>query len=238
MVSIVVEEETFYDSIPHMLYVLTALSVNFALSSKELKQGAASSISDELDLVQIQEISLSDLMNHNLRLDIDGSVAFSFTAFLPSDSSVFILLEFNPRFLAFELFPSDPNRGLDIAPSYARFSLKNICDPGNLYEAPSVEATMYSNALLIMPPVPDMSMPFNVIAIASTLIAIFLGTSMRFITNKASERLSNRYKGIVEVSKGQKLLSKVKCKFTFIQDRLRYLKGHLKSKNLHKDKNL
>ena len=148
---------------------------------------------------------------------------------------MFILLDFNPRFLPFELFPADPNRGVDITPSYAKLSVENMCAHVN---SPNIEATMYSNALLLMPPVPDMSMPFNVIAVASTLIAIFLGTSMRFITNKASERLSNQYKGIVEESKCQKLVSKVKCKLIFVKDRLRYLKERLKAKNLHKDKNI
>jgi hypothetical protein len=176
-------------------------------------------------------------MNHNLRLDLDGSASLSFTTDLQFDSSVFIIIDYKPRFFEFERFPADPNRGLDVPPSVATFSIQDPCLPTGSHQTAVDVTTLYTNALLIMPPVPDMSMPFNVIAIASTLIAIFLGTSMRFITNKASERMSNQYKGIVEKSKGQRLVSKLKHKFNFAKDGLNRLKTLLTSRRSNLDNN-
>lgn len=208
---------------------------NFALSSNALVTGAAGSTHGAMEPLLIQELFLHDLMNHNLHLDLDGSARLSFTTDLQFDSSVFIIIDYKPRFFEFERFPSDPNRGIDVPPSYATFVIQNPCLPTGHFQTKVDVMTVYSNALLVMPPVPDMSMPFNVIAIASTVIAIFVGTSMRFITNKASESVSNRYKGIAEKSKGQRIVSKVKVKLNFLKDGLSRLKAGLSSRGFSLD---
>ena len=58
-----------------------------------------------------------DELNFNLTA---GSLSLSKT--IPKDSSLYIQLDYRPKYLQFEHFPADPNRGFDIPPSIATFS--------------------------------------------------------------------------------------------------------------------
>ena len=77
---------------------------------------------------------------------------------------VVISLSLNKKILGFEEYPTDPQRGWDILPM-------------PFYWNDQVDV---SNALLVMIPEPDFSMPFNVICITGTVIAFFF-TSLQSI---------------------------------------------------------
>jgi hypothetical protein len=58
-------------------------------------------------------------------------------------------------------------------------------------EGPVVDyVTVYGAPLIIMPPIPDMSMPFNVISITSTFFVFVLGSLLNILVRKASERIT------------------------------------------------
>merc|ERR1740136_533212 len=102
-------------------------------------------------------------------------------------------MDYQPRFHSFETFPADPNRGIDIPPSYASFLLLPPSPPSPHHDGAPSEARytqsshlpptirVYSNALLLMPPVPDLSMPFNTIGLTGTFYAFLMGASLNLL---------------------------------------------------------
>ena len=158
----------------------------------------------------------------------DGSVSLMVTTALPPDSSLWISLEYAPRFLSFEHYPSDPNRGVDVLPSYGDFRLISktsegaVCSSGNSFnrtlgdcffgneDAGSVR--LYSPSAIVMPPVPDMSMPFNVVSLTCTLYAFIIGSMVNFLVRKSSQGVIDAYKGKEEQSKMAIMKEKLKRK--------------------------
>mmetsp|Transcript_37661 Transcript_37661/g.91608 ORF Transcript_37661/g.91608 Transcript_37661/m.91608 type:complete len:677 (+) Transcript_37661:57-2087(+) len=94
-------------------------------------------------------------------------------------SQATITMEYEPAFLTLDEFPGDPNRGQVVLPG----KVTKWCT-GNT--APEL---YYSNALLLIPPVPDLSMPFNVISLTSSLYAYLIGTLVTILVRKGSERI-------------------------------------------------
>ncbi len=137
---------------------------------------------------------------------------------IPKDSSIYIQVDYNPRFLAFERFPADPNRGFDVPPSIASFSCHAQAYSHTQAQANIFLTNAYSNALLIMPPVPDLSMPFNVISITSTLFALIIGTFINLLIHKSRENIKEKFDGNENPkSKLGKLKDKLKVKINLIR---------------------
>jgi hypothetical protein len=107
---------------------------------------------------------------------------------LPPHTSLFVTLDYDPAFLSFEDFPGDPNRGMELAPSTVTLTCLN----NHNHSRHSSSFHLYSNSILILPPVPDMSMPFNVTSLTCSLYAYVVGTIVALVVKKASERM--RYK--------------------------------------------
>ena len=119
-------------------------------------------------------------------------------------------------FLPFETFPADPNRGFDVLPSLASFTL--ACpSSSSLLQGLDETHILYSNSLLIMPPVPDMSMPFNVISLCGTCFAILIGTTINLIIKKSSQNINDALKGIKTKSPMQRLKEKIQSKILFLK---------------------
>ena len=110
-----------------------------------------------------------------------------------------ITMEYEPAFLTLDEFPGDPNRGQVVPPG----KVTKLCT-GN-----SAPELYYSNAVLLIPPVPDLSMPFNVISLTSSLYAYLIGTVITILVRKGSERI--KYKLHPE-KKPKSPLSKLKIK--------------------------
>lgn len=152
-----------------------------------------------------------DELNFNLTA---GSLSLSKT--IPKDSSLYIQLDYRPKYLQFEHFPADPNRGFDIPPSIATFSYRLNTTMSSTVTAgiPTTvvsHTSTYSNALLIMPPVPDLSMPFNVISIVCTFFALIIGTTMNLTIRKSRQEIVNRMKG-KDANKEKRLKDKLREK--------------------------
>ncbi|KAL9181614.1 LOW QUALITY PROTEIN: hypothetical protein ACHAXT_010419 [Thalassiosira profunda] len=130
-----------------------------------------------------KRVSLSELAGHGLTLHSDGTVLLERTVRLPPDSSLWMIVDFDEAYLPFQKFPADANRGVDAFPSRATFT---PC---------SRTATLYSSSVLLLPPVPDMSMPFNVISLSCTLWAFVLGSLLNILVRRGTESVKRELTG-------------------------------------------
>lgn len=93
---------------------------------------------------------------------------------LPPQSSVRLTVGYDPVLLPFQRFPPDPNRGMEVPPSWVVWNSTH---------------TIYSPSLLLLPPVPDMSMPFNIISLTCTLYAFVIGSIINTIVRRGDEKV-------------------------------------------------
>jgi hypothetical protein len=130
-------------------------------------------------------------LDHTLSIRDHGLASLTLNYQLPINTSLFVEMDYLPKFLSFESFPAEPNRGFDIPPSFVSY----ICP---LTKVLTTQPQMvFSNALLIMPPVPDLSMPYNVISITSTFFALIIGTIINITIRRANQSLKDQYNGSV-----------------------------------------
>jgi hypothetical protein len=140
------------------------------------------------DVAEISYLAWADLDQHSLQVLENGSLEFLFTHILPPKSSLTFSIDYNPSFLPFETFPGDANRGFELPP--ARVFLQSSCVSNKTTAQPFVvNTTLYGESLLLMAPLPDMSMPFNVLSLCCTLYAFVLGSILNLVTRKASEKI-------------------------------------------------
>merc|ERR1719215_559825 len=137
-------------------------------------------------------------------------------------------MDFLPRYQTFETFPADPNRGLDTIPTFASFT-KDVCNRRmvlnneSIYPGPKTTSLLlsgngstrlYARSLMIMPPLPDTTMPFNVMCLSGTLFTFVIGSWMNVLVRKTSEGVKRKLtKEEPEKSKLRKLLDSLKNKF-------------------------
>lgn len=121
-------------------------------------------------------------------------------------SSLIISLDYEPVLLSLDDFPGDPNRGRELPPAVATLTCR-----GN---TTSTDILLYSNAVLLLPPVPDMSMPFNVLSLSCSLYAYLIGTIVTLLVKRSSERIKYRlHPELKPPSKLRQLKSKILSKF-------------------------
>ena len=73
-------------------------------------------------------------------------------------------------------YPSDANRGFDVPAAI-------VIVRGN---GSAPDRRIYSTSSLIMLPLPDFSMPYNVIILTSTLVALFFGSVFNILCVRAA----------------------------------------------------
>ena len=67
-----------------------------------------------------------------------------------------------------------------------------------------------------MPPVPDMSMPFNVTSLTCTVYAFIIGTLMNVLVRKSSQSVRDAYEGKRERTGVEKLKDRLREKFGWL----------------------
>lgn len=126
-------------------------------------------------------IPWKSLDSHSLDVsETTGLVELRFQSSIPPSSSLELSLDYDPAFLLFETFPADPNRGFELPPFHVLFT--SLCDS-------NTSQTLYSNTALLMAPVPDMSMPFNVLSLTCTMYAFVIGSIINLLVRRASEKV-------------------------------------------------
>ena len=163
------------------------------------------------------QISLSELQDHKLTLHPDGTILLERTVILQPDSSLWMLVDFDEAYLPFQKFPADANRGVDLPPCVATFT-PMLPSPSSKTAPPSI--TLFTTSLLLLPPVPDMSMPFNVISLSCTLWAFVLGSLLNILVRRGTESVKRELTGEKEKRMIDKLREKIKDKVEKLRKKL------------------
>jgi len=93
---------------------------------------------------------------------------------VPPASTVTISYDFEKAILRYTEYPPDANRGFDIASAVVRIHSQGAAHPSYLR----------TTNLLLPLPTPDFSMPYNVIILTSTVIALAFGSIFTILTRR------------------------------------------------------
>jgi len=132
---------------------------------------------------------------------------------IPAASTVTLTYDFEKAILRYTEYPPDANRGFDVPAAIVRL-LPNSSHPSS---SPS-SGYLRTTSLLLSLPTPDFSMPYNVIILTSTVMAVAFGSIFNLVTR--------RFVGSDEVPKWD-------LKHTFrkaVQDRVYRFKARFTSK--------
>lgn len=188
--------------------------------------------SDRCGPICQKNIILSEMQDHKITLHPDGTIFLERTVQLQPDSSLWMSVDFDEAYLPFQKFPADANRGVDIFPPRATFTPISVSSQ----TASLQSTTLYSPSLLILPPVPDMSMPFNVISLSCTLWAFVLGSLLNILVRRGTESVKWELTGEKEKRPLDKLKEKLQEKGRRVKDKLKRLKDKVKGKKVPEQK--
>ncbi|KAI9591805.1 GPI transamidase component PIG-T [Syncephalis fuscata] len=94
---------------------------------------------------------------------------------IPALSTTRLVISFRKLFLRYTEYPPDANHGFDIGPA--------VLTVETFEEASHLEgARLYTTPFLLSSPLPDFSMPYNVITLTCTIIALFFGSMFNLLT--------------------------------------------------------
>ncbi|KAL9051068.1 MAG: hypothetical protein Q9162_006241 [Coniocarpon cinnabarinum] len=132
---------------------------------------------------------------------------------LPPQSVLTLSYDFDKAVLRYTEYPPDPNRGFDIAPAVVR-----------IIPSPGVQAGfLRTNSLVLYLPTPDFSMPYNVIILTSTVIALGFGSIFNILVR--------RLVGVDEVAAVEEgsLKGRLRALVASVRDRLSRLRNKSKT---------
>eukprot|EP00457_Paulinella_chromatophora_P005423 gb/GEZN01005440.1/.p1 GENE.gb/GEZN01005440.1/~~gb/GEZN01005440.1/.p1 ORF type:complete len:592 (-),score=69.06 gb/GEZN01005440.1/:29-1804(-) len=104
---------------------------------------------------------------------------------LPPSSTTRVVMRMEKLFLLIDQYPPDVSRGFDI-----QAAVVTILAPPSY-----AHIRLYSEQFLVLLPFPDMSMPFNVIAFTSTVLAFFFGSMFNMLYKTPKEILARSQGG-------------------------------------------
>lgn len=125
---------------------------------------------------------------------------------IPAASTLTLTYDFDKAILRYTEYPPDANRGFDAAPAVIRLLSPQVADNKGIY--------VRTTSLLLPLPTPDFSMPYNVIILTSTVMALGFGNIFNLLVR--------RFVGVDEVQaigagglKGilQEKFNRIKAKF-------------------------
>ena len=124
---------------------------------------------------------------------------------VPPASTVTLIYEFEKAILRYTEYPPDANRGFNVAPAVIRI-LKNGPDTGP--RANQTPVYLRTTSLLLPLPTPDFSMPYNVIILTSTVMALAFGNIFNLLVRRfvAAEEAPRR--NLKELVRGKIVLLK------------------------------
>jgi phosphatidylinositol glycan class T len=105
---------------------------------------------------------------------------------IPPSSTLTLTYDFEKAILRYTEYPPDANRGFDAAPAVIRIISPNVGDNKGVY--------VRTTSLLLPLPTPDFSMPYNVIILTSTVMALGFGNIFNLLVR--------RFVGVDEVPAG------------------------------------
>ena len=118
---------------------------------------------------------------------------------VPANQILELSYDFEKAILRYTEYPPDANRGRDVAPAVIRI----VNATTNTSEHVGVAAYLRTTPLMLPLPTPDFSMPYNVIILTSTVIALAFGTIYNMLIRQfvgADEATSEGLKGKIIVA--------------------------------------
>lgn len=106
---------------------------------------------------------------------------------VPAASTVVLTYDFDKAILRYTEYPPDANRGFDIAPAVIRVLPGGTANPNsttNTGDTFSTSIYLRTTSLLLPLPTPDFSMPYNVIILTSTVMALAFGGIFNFLVRR------------------------------------------------------
>ncbi|TPX49310.1 hypothetical protein SeLEV6574_g01564 [Synchytrium endobioticum] len=95
----------------------------------------------------------------------------------PNNSITELSFDFDMAFIKYTEHPPDAIRGFDVAPAIAIIHGTKFSNSTN-----SNDIRVYTEPILVSLPTPDFSMPYNVITMTCTLLALFFGSTFNMLT--------------------------------------------------------
>ena len=100
---------------------------------------------------------------------------------IPAASTVILTYDFDKAILRYTEYPPDANRGFDVAPAVIRL----LPPYGDAPEQGSQTPVYIRTSSLLLPlPTPDFSMPYNVIILTSTVMALAFGMIFNLLVRR------------------------------------------------------
>lgn len=99
---------------------------------------------------------------------------------VPANSTVILSYDFDKAILRYTEYPPDANRGFDVAPAVIRL----LPSPGTIRAETAEDYYIRTTSLLLPLPTPDFSMPYNVIILTSTVMALAFGSIFNFLVRR------------------------------------------------------
>lgn len=133
---------------------------------------------------------------------------------IPANGEVVMEYDFEKAGLRYTEYPPDANRGFDIAPAVIRVLPAKHSFPDAAGQALSSEKAgsqgeyLRTTSLLLPLPTPDFSMPYNVIILTSTVIALGFGSIFNLLVRRfvlVEEVPETPLKGVIERVRGKVL---------------------------------
>ncbi|KAJ5670932.1 hypothetical protein N7507_000059 [Penicillium longicatenatum] len=124
-----------------------------------------------------REIPASDLVTETFyrpAIDRERGTQLELALSVPAASTVTLTYDFEKAVLRYTEYPPDANRGFNVAPAVIR-----VLDGAN-----SRPIYIRTTSLLLPLPTPDFSMPYNVIILTSTVIALAFGTVFNILVRR------------------------------------------------------
>lgn len=122
-------------------------------------------------------------------LDRVRGTQLELTITVPANATLILTYDFDKAILRYTEYPPDANRGFDVAPAVIRLLSPSSSSPSSSSphaSNPKAHKPTYirTTSLLIALPTPDFSMPYNVIILTSTVMALAFGTIFNFLVRR------------------------------------------------------
>lgn len=130
-----------------------------------------------------REIPASDIVKETFyrpAIDRERGTQLELALSVPAASTVTLTYDFEKAILRYTEYPPDANRGFNVAPAVIRI-LDSSDAQGSAHSNP---VYIRSTSLLLPLPTPDFSMPYNVIILTSTVIALAFGTIFNMLVRR------------------------------------------------------
>jgi phosphatidylinositol glycan class T len=98
---------------------------------------------------------------------------------IPPDSTITLTYDFEKAILRYTEYPPDANRGFNVAPAVIR-----ILPNGRGSDSEDSSVYLRTTSLLLPLPTPDFSMPYNVIILTSTVMALAFGSIFNLLVRR------------------------------------------------------